>query len=490
MGLFLGRNLRNARNDVTVNAYQEWEHQARELFTSQHFDLIRNNTKLFTDRANKDRDIRNITFRYLLSEFGYPALHMSQNLDSLVQNYTQDAVNHYLSQKRALRTLNAIQSERERIREQIEREKEYVLDDDMYKEFVDLINDFTKDIEESIEKKQHRRQSMLNDIVEYPIRTVQRHHAAKLAIQNLTERLHELEEIGDDVQEVSAAQSHSNELLRKVDELEHQRVSKRRNEFREWLERRAHSQEEIDKLEADAIRFSQSKENIQLYFDDYPIDNERISKTLDSLKPNTRVDVTRFSNDEREILKPEMLKKLEQLFHDLTALDSVQIRFGRRDGEVRYAPMIRTNDDAYKWLKNWISRTIMIDYNEETHIPLTSGDRDTTSAPLWSVDWFEIVVKDANDKTATVMGYSKYYFKREDKPVTISNVQYSEDAIMKILERYQIADHPPTVADKYVLVPCLIHGRKVNIRRLVTYYILASNIDMFRSLQPNRSSKN
>ena len=97
-----------------------------------------------------------------------------------------------------------------------------------------------------------------------------------------------------------------------------------------------------------------------------------------------------------------MLKKLEQLFHDLTALDSVQIRFGRRDGEVRYAPMIRTNDDAYKWLKNWISRTIMIDYNEETHIPLTSGDRDTTSAPLWSVDWFEIVVKDANDKTATV----------------------------------------------------------------------------------------
>ena len=247
LGLFLGRNLRNARNDVTVNAYQEWEHQARELFTSQHFDLIRNNTKLFTDRANKDRDIRNITFRYLLSEFGYPALHMSQNLDSLVQNYTQDAVNHYLSQKRALRTLNAIQSERERIREQIEREKEYVLDDDMYKEFVDLINDFTKDIEESIEKKQHRRQSMLNDIVEHPIRTVQRHHAAKLAIQNLTERLHELEEIGDDVQEVSAAQSHSNELLRKVDELEHQRVSKRRNEFREWLERRAHSQEEIAK---------------------------------------------------------------------------------------------------------------------------------------------------------------------------------------------------------------------------------------------------
>ena len=86
LGLFLGRNLRNARNDVTVNAYQEWEHQARELFTSQHFDLIRNNTKLFTDKANKDRDIRNITFRYLLSEFGYPALHMSQNLDSLVQN--------------------------------------------------------------------------------------------------------------------------------------------------------------------------------------------------------------------------------------------------------------------------------------------------------------------------------------------------------------------------------------------------------------------
>ena len=300
-----------------------------------------------------------------------------------------------------------------------------------------------------------------NDVVEDARKKLERHQGAQNALPNLRLRQEAIDN-GDDVIEISAAQALSERLRKEADEKENARIKDRRRQFEEWRERRAHNKDESEAILADSIRFAQSKDSIEKYFDDYPIKHDRIQQTLANLRPNTRVDVSNFNNDEREILKPELIKKITELFTSIPATSTVQIRFGRKGGDIRFAPTIRTKHDAFQWLNNWVGNTLMIDFNEETHLQLTDGDRQTV-ADLWTVDWFEVVVRGIEGReyegnSALSMGYSKYYFKRQGVPIVINGKEYEEDLIVQLLRRYQIADHIPMLDDTDILVPCFIHA--------------------------------
>lgn len=324
-------------------------------------------------------------------------------------------------------------------------------------QYITIMNE---DVEEQIAQNEDERKRIEEEIaalkgsIKRHQEQIARHNTAQSTLPGLRLKQQAIEN-ENDVMEISAAEALAAELKREAGDRESTRVKDRRRQFEEYKEKRAHNKEEAERLDEDANRFAESKDSIDKYFDDYPVDFERIDKTLDSVKPNTQIRIDNFSNEERELLKGELLAKLEELFNSISSEHTVQVRFGRNKGDVKFAPAIRSKKDAYDWLTNWINRSLMIDFNEETHMQLTEGDRNTV-ADLWTVDWFEIVVH--NGASALSMGYSKYYFNRQNKPVILNGVEYDEDFVVEQLKRYQITDHLPTAEDKDVLVPCLIHA--------------------------------
>ena len=214
---------------------------------------------------------------------------------------------------------------------------------------------------------------------------------------------------------------------------------------------RAHNQDERNQIQQQAQAQNlamQPIETIEKYFNNYPINMNKINETIVAVKQFQRVDVANFSNDERSILKPKLIEAIEDTFKNINANVSTRVIIGRNGEHNAPASMnFNTKDDVINFLKDWTENGILIQYDDETHYQLTDGDRNFT-APFWTVDWFQIVVN--NGAAAPGGGFPKFYFNKTGKE--------DDDEISAFLKRYQIPDKN-SIADLNadMLEPCLIH---------------------------------
>ena len=231
--------------------------------------------------------------------------------------------------------------------------------------------------------------------------------------------------------------------------VEGRRNMARENYTGELIRGRARNQEEFNQLNQEAPQLAKEPiDKIENYFNDRAVNQERLDSTIAALKALQRVDVSNFTNDERNLLKPLMLQAINETLANIDAYSSVRVIVGR-NGESNGPKSMRfnTRDDAINFLKNWVSEGLVISYDDETHYQLTDGDRQSI-AKLWTIDWFQIVVN--NGAAAPGGGFPKFYFKRSGKA--------DDDELAKVLSKYQIPDHQPTAADSPdMLEPCLMH---------------------------------
>ena len=473
--VFLMRKIDDNNNAIN-EAFKEFKQEAKTLISPQQYNKLIKKTPLFTNAKHRANDITTATINYILKEYGYLALKTSDDLNEFIRDNAPDALEAY--------HVPQIETEADRLRRQISEIEDNELTDDTAQQLQQRIQNQQAELERIIQlnqqinqykrdgrsinqafhylrirdeelrnKLRNPRQTIdnINEQLQRNITQLQRHQATETRLNNLRARLAELEEVADEVYEIPATEALAETLRREAQQLETERIEQRQREFLEFLDKRAHNEAERSEIIREQNNVVNSKDSIRHYFDDYPIDNERIAQTIEDLQPNNRVYLNNFSNEERELLKPHLLEKLKQLFQSIEATDTVQILFGRDGVEPRYAPTIKTKADAFDFLNNWITNTLIIRYNEETHHKLTDGDRESV-AELWTVDYFEIKVKRGD--SALTLGYSKYYFPITNQPIKINGVEYSEEFIIEKLKRYQIYTEPQPPKN---CVPCFIH---------------------------------
>ena len=142
-------------------------------------------------------------------------------------------------------------------------------------------------------------------------------------------------------------------------------------------------------------------DNLENYLDSAPINEERIKQTIDDMQINKRVYINNFNNDERRILKEKLIEKYISILRSVPASEKVLITFGRLNKSdnvsselTRTVPGIHDRDEALEFLTNWTNEGIEIKFDEQTHIKLTEGDRESV-AKMWTCDWFQIFVPSA-----------------------------------------------------------------------------------------------
>lgn len=284
------------------------------------------------------------------------------------------------------------------------------------------------------------------------------HNAAEEALIPLQRQLHQVETNGPDIgelSEISTLEYLRDQFNRDLPQREASRILHREEQINEINQEIARSPEELDELRDKAPEIARSDMTIEDYRDSKPTDTAKMDTFITSIEPNKQISISGFTNKERAELLPRLISKLDDIFKTINATDTVQIRFGRGK-DVKFAPSIRTQAGALEFLKKWTQNGFVINYDEDTHIPLTAGDRESV-APMYLCDWFEIVVH--HGKSAPGGGYPKWYYKRTNSPVVINGQEYNEETLIKALERYQIPDHILTAADNNSTFtePCFIH---------------------------------
>ena len=248
----------------------------------------------------------------------------------------------------------------------------------------------------------------------------------------------------DDVIPLTQPEVTQQQLRYQLHAFDQDREALREDLINDAKHKKAHNKEEYMELLRDHSDVDSNTpvfDVLARFRDEAPMNMERINNTLNSVDFNTRIDISNFTNEERDFMKERLIERIEDLFKSISANDVVQIRLGRGD-VIRHAPIIRTKEQALTFIRSWTEEGFIIQYDEETHIALTDGDRETV-APMFTVDWFEIVVN--HGTSASGGGYPKWYYNGTDEET------------LKALKRYQITDHVPVKEDTDITTPCLIH---------------------------------
>ena len=113
-----------------------------------------------------------------------------------------------------------------------------------------------------------------------------------------------------------------------------------------------------------------------------------------------------------------------------------------------------TPEEFESWMSNMFVNPeggFIVEYNDDNHYVLTDGDKSNKSVPSYVFQNLHITVATGKHKDGG--NFCKYYYTGNDNEVS-----------KWIRERYQIADHIPTIKDKDLMTPCAIHSLLLGIR--------------------------
>ena len=215
--VFLPRDLSRAKNADIDRAMQDWRAQAAGRFGAEQFERIVKDAELFRNEADRQKDQETVIIKYLIGRFGYLNLVKARNYERLKLEYAKPALDQYVIDNPPQRTAFNLNKEIAKLKKQIEKEQDRISDDEAVEFLEEWLRELIPEIEKLSSRKRKTKRQLarlqeLNNNAELVVGLLERNQAGRTAIANLTERLHELEEIENDVVEVSPAEALAAEI--------------------------------------------------------------------------------------------------------------------------------------------------------------------------------------------------------------------------------------------------------------------------------------
>ena len=168
------------------------------------------------------------------------------------------------------------------------------------------------------------------------------------------------------------------------------------------------------------------------------------AKAVRDLKEGRSVQLSELNNDIRKELQQRIFKAVDEMLGGLPPTTKIYYEI-TGNGKTRH-PAYTVEEFKNIVLKSWKQKGFEINYDEETHYELTSGDRSYV-CPIWVVDSFRIIVADrAHGPTGSFCMYRL----KDEVDAAIKDYCY---------HRLQLADHVPRMPeDAELYEPCSIHS--------------------------------